>query len=102
MKRLLASALVVPVLLLPSFVLAAGAMPAKAMVCQACHGAGGAKGMMAGYPMLKGQDEAYLKNALNAYKNGGRTGGMAAVMSGQAMALSDADISELAAYYANQ
>jgi cytochrome c553 len=58
--------------------------------------------MMAGYPMLKGQDEQYLVNAMNAYKNGGRSGGMAGVMAGQAMGLSDAEIKELAAYYANQ
>lgn len=58
--------------------------------------------MMAGYPMLKGQDEQYLVNAMNAYKNGGRKGGMAAVMAGQAMGLSDAEIKELAAYYAGQ
>jgi cytochrome c553 len=58
--------------------------------------------MMAGYPMLKGQDEQYLINAMNAYKSGGRKGGMAAVMGGQAMGLSDAEIKALAAYYAGQ
>jgi cytochrome c553 len=97
MRHLLACAL-----LLPSFVFAAGTAPPKAVVCQACHGEGGAKGMMAGYPMLKGQDKQYLINAMNAYKSGGRTGGMAAVMGGQAMGLSDAEINELAAYYAGQ
>ncbi|MFT4632303.1 MAG: cytochrome c553 [Candidatus Pseudothioglobus sp.] len=97
MKYLLACAL-----LLPSVVFAAGTMPPKAVVCQACHGEGGGKGMMAGYPMLKGQDEQYLVNAITAYKKGGRTGGMAAVMAGQAMGLSDAEIKELAAYYASQ
>jgi cytochrome c553 len=97
MKYLLACAL-----LLPTFVFAAGTAPTKAVVCQACHGEGGGKGMMAGYPMLKGQDEQYLVNAMNAYKNGGRKGGMAAVMAGQAMGLSDAEIKELAAYYAGQ
>lgn len=73
---------------------------AKAAVCAACHGADGIA-MIPGYPHLKGQNEQYLASALNAYKNKERTGGLAAVMQAQASMLSDADIANLAAYYAS-
>jgi cytochrome c553 len=53
------------------------------------------------YPNLAGQKEMYLVNALKAYKTGQRTGGMAPVMSGQAMALSDADINNVSAYFSS-
>ncbi|MBD1555978.1 c-type cytochrome [Vibrio sp. S9_S30] len=78
----------------------ANAGKAKAAVCAACHGAGGIAAID-GYPNLKGQNEKYLVSALKAYKANQRTGGLAAVMSAQAMALSDEDIDNLAAYYSS-
>lgn len=88
--------------LLPSLSMAAGdaaAGKAKAGICAACHGPAGVS-MVPMYPNLAGQKEVYLVNALKAYKSGTRTGGMAAVMAPQAKALSDADINNLAAYFA--
>lgn len=73
---------------------------AKAAVCAACHGADGIA-MIPGYPNLKGQNEQYLVTSINAYKNKQRNGGLAAVMQAQAAMLSDADIANLAAYYAS-
>ncbi|WP_369600023.1 cytochrome c [Hahella sp. SMD15-11] len=73
---------------------------AKAAVCAACHGANG-KAMIPTYPNLAGQNEKYLVEALKAYKNKQRTGGQAAIMQGQAAALSDQDIENLAAYYSS-
>ena len=73
---------------------------AKAAVCAACHGADGIA-VLPGYHNLKGQNEQYLVSSINAYKNKERNGGLAAVMQAQASMLSDADIANLAAYYAS-
>lgn len=73
---------------------------AKAGVCAACHGSNG-KAMIPTYPNLAGQNEAYLVSALKAYKAKERNGGQAAIMQGQAAALSDADIANVAAYFAS-
>jgi cytochrome c553 len=73
---------------------------AKAAVCSACHGSNG-MAQIPGYPNLAGQNEQYLVSALKAYKNKQRSGGQSAVMQGQAANLSDADIANLAAYYAS-
>ena len=76
----------------------AAAGKAKSAVCAACHGAAG-KAAVPNYPNLAGQNKAYLISALKAYKNKERNGGMAAIMQGQAAALSDQDIENLTAYY---
>ncbi|EJC6735992.1 cytochrome C biogenesis protein CcsB [Vibrio vulnificus] len=73
---------------------------AKAAVCAACHGANG-MATIPGYPNLKGQNEQYLVSAIKAYKNKERNGGLAVVMQAQAAMLNDADIANLAAYYAS-
>ncbi len=69
-------------------------------VCAACHGADG-KAMIPMYPNLAGQNVQYLEMAIKAYKNGQRTGGQAPIMAGMAAPLSDADIANVAAYYAS-
>lgn len=79
---------------------AAGAK--KVAVCQACHGEGGAKPAAPIYPSLAGQSSEYLQNALQAYRDGHRTGGMSAMMIPQVASLSDQDLSDLAAYYSQQ
>ncbi|MBR9872008.1 MAG: c-type cytochrome [Gammaproteobacteria bacterium] len=78
----------------------AAAGKAKAAVCAACHGQNGVAQIPI-YPNLAGQNEQYLVAALKAYKAGQRQGGQAPVMQGQATGLSDADIANLAAYYAS-
>lgn len=76
----------------------AAAGKAKAAACAGCHGADG-KALIPSYPNLAGQNAAYIEQALKAYKSGQRTGGQAAIMQGMAAPLSDADISNLAAYF---
>lgn len=72
----------------------------KAVVCAACHGADG-KATIPGYPNLAGQNEQYLISSIKAYRDGNRKPvGNAAVMAAQAANLSDEDIANLAAYYA--
>ncbi len=85
----------------------AGAKPAagnlaegKALAknCAACHGETGAA-PNAAWPNLAGQKAVYLANALKAFRAGLRKDPM---MAGVARTLSDADITNLAAYYAAQ
>jgi cytochrome c553 len=73
------------------------AAPAKAMMCAACHGADG-KATNPVYPSLAGQHAEYLESALKMYRDGQRNDPM---MSGMAKGLSDADIKEIAQYYAD-
>ncbi len=75
------------------------AAPAKAAVCAACHGEGGAKPILPSYPLLAGQYSNYLAHALHEYKDGRRKN---AVMNAQAVGLSDAEIKELSLYFAHQ
>lgn len=101
MKKALGFA--VAALMMASPAMAAGdaaAGKAKAAVCAACHGADGIA-LIPGYPNLKGQNEQYLVSSLKAYKSKERSGGMAMVMQPQAAMLSDADIENLAAYFAS-
>ncbi len=87
-------------LTVPVFASAADA-PAKEAICRACHGVNGAKPIMDSYPKLNGQSKGYLISALKAYRAGERKGGLSVVMTGQAGALSDADIESLSAFYAS-
>ena len=76
---------------------AAGQAKADA-VCAACHGKDGNTPIDPSYPKLAGQHSDFLVRALTDYKSGARKN---AVMSGQAQALSKADIDNLADYYAS-
>ncbi len=70
----------------------------KAAVCAACHGADGKTPIDPSYAIIAGQYADYLVAALRAYRSGSRKH---AVMGGQAAALSNKDIDNLAAYYAS-
>ena len=80
----------------------ADAQPAKEASCRACHGVKGGAPIAPNYPKLQGQNKDYLESSLKAYRDGQRTGGLAAVMAAQSSQLSDADIEALAAYYSSQ
>ena len=73
----------------------AAAGEAKSQACAGCHGAAGVSAMTA-FPILAGQFEDYLFNALSQYKSGARKN---AIMSGIAAGLSKQDMHDLAAYY---
>lgn len=70
--------------------------PEKVATCAACHGADG-KAPAPIYPHLAGQYSNYLEQALREYRSGVRKN---LIMGPQAKALTDAEIRELAAYFA--
>lgn len=76
----------------------AGDAPAKAQACVACHGDKGVSSNPE-WPNLAGQKAGYLAIQLTAFRDGTRSNpAMAPFVAG----LSDADIKELAAFYASQ
>ena len=70
----------------------------KSQTCVACHGETGVS-PTAQFPVIAGQYEDYLYQALIEYKAGKRTN---AIMAGIVAALNDQDMRDLAAYYASQ
>ncbi|MBW8824391.1 MAG: cytochrome c [Xanthomonadales bacterium] len=68
-----------------------------AYTCQGCHGITGYKNAYPNYhvPMIAGQSEQYLHNALMDYKAGKRKH---PTMQAQAQSFSDQDLANLAAY----
>ncbi|WP_461606632.1 c-type cytochrome [Aeromonas rivipollensis] len=70
---------------------------AKATVCAACHGVDG-KATVPVYPHLADQNAAYLLKQMKAFKEGSRTEPLMAPF--MAM-LNEADMENLAAYYAS-
>lgn len=73
----------------------------KIAMCEGCHGIPGYKTaypVVYHVPKLGGQTDAYLRNALNAYKSGERSHPS---MRGIALSLTDKDIADLAAYYSS-
>lgn len=97
MKKLLATLLLAG-LCLPTFAGDVEAGKKKAPLCSGCHGPKGIA-MIDGYPNIAGQNEKYLVNAMLAYKNGDRKGGLTGVMSGIAATLDETAIEDLAAYF---
>lgn len=72
---------------------------AKSAICASCHGPAGVSPVPS-YPNLAGQNPLYLDYALRRYRAGERRGDEAGMMYTVTQALSDADIADLAAYYA--
>ncbi|EDM65613.1 MAG: cytochrome c [Moritella sp.] len=70
---------------------------AKAGMCMACHGVAGISSIPM-YPNLAGQKAMYLVKQLKDFKSGKRQD---PTMKGMVMALSDADIVNVSAYYAS-
>lgn len=70
----------------------------KSVTCGACHGADG-NSVNPEWPSIAGQHAKYTVEQLQAFKSGKR---MNALMTGQAMLLSDEDMRDLAVYYAEQ
>jgi len=70
----------------------------RSVTCAACHGPDG-NSQNPEWPNLAGQNERYLIKSLQAFKDGSRSN---VLMTGQVIALTDEDISDLAAYYAAQ
>jgi len=86
---------------LPAIAIAAGDVDAgrqKAVTCAACHGPDG-NSANPEWPSLAGQHQKYIVKSLRDFKQGRREN---VLMSGQAMALSEQDIEDLAAYFSAQ
>lgn len=69
----------------------------KAGMCFTCHGADG-NSKNPNFPILAGQKPAYLVNQLRAFRKGTRKNGM---MQNMAANLNDAEINNLAAFFAS-
>lgn len=76
---------------------AAGAT--RAAACGACHGPGGNGAINPEWPKLAGQGSSYIVSQLKAFKAHTRPN---PIMWGQAEALSDQDMADLAAYFGSQ
>ncbi len=99
MNRLLLTVLIVGSVGLAGAAQAAGdaaAGKAKSAACAMCHGANGEGTQVA--PKLAGVDPARLIQGMQDFKSGKRDNAM---MKAQAAQLSDADMANLAAYYAS-
>jgi cytochrome c553 len=70
----------------------------KAVTCAACHGPDG-NSANPQWPSIAGQNGPYIVKQLQAYKDGTRSN---VLMSGQAAALSDEDMRDLAVFYTEQ
>ena len=69
--------------------------------CAACHGADGL-GVGSTSPPLSAQPAGYLESAINAWRQGDRTGDPLGLMTGVAQRLAADEVHEVAAYYAAQ
>ena len=72
--------------------------PAAAAACAGCHGADG-NSVAPTFPNLAGQQKKYLLRELSDYKSGKR---VSELMAPLVAGLSDADLAELASWYAKQ
>ncbi len=65
--------------------------------CRGCHGVTGYKNAYPSYhvPMIGGQSQTYLRNALNEYRSGNR---QHPTMQAQAESFSEQDINDIVAY----
>ncbi|HCH69264.1 MAG TPA: cytochrome C [Colwellia sp.] len=97
MKKLTLAVAATVLMASPVFAGDAAAGKGKSMMCGACHGAAGISAIPS-YPNLAGQKEAYLVKQLKDFKSGMRNN---ATMKGMVASLSDTDMADLAAYYAN-
>jgi cytochrome c553 len=70
---------------------------AKSAICGQCHGKNGIS-IIPIYPNLAGQKQGYMELQLQAFRSGQRIN---AAMSPHAKRLTDQDIADLSAYYAN-
>ncbi|PKG81597.1 cytochrome C [Colwellia sp. 75C3] len=95
-KLILAVATATVMMASPVFAGDAAAGKTKSAMCAACHGAAGISAIPM-YPNLAGQKEAYLAKQLKDFISGNRKD---PVMSAMAAGLSEADVANLATYYA--
>ncbi|WP_029407959.1 cytochrome c [Thiomicrorhabdus sp. Milos-T2] len=98
MKKLLIATLSTGLLISANVQAEAPATPAKVAMCVGCHGANG-NSVVPNFPKLAGQHASYLEKQLKDFRDGFRKD---ATMAAFAKGLTDAEVKELAAYYAAQ
>jgi cytochrome c553 len=76
-----------------------GTPPPTTQTCAACHGADGAKTVMEDYPILAGQQEDYILQALKDYKSGKRKN---PIMAGIVMGVDEKEFPALAQFFSQQ
>ena len=76
-----------------------GTPPAATQTCVQCHGANGAKPMTDEYPVLAGQYQDYLVQALRDYKSGKRKN---PIMAGIIAGVDEKDFPAIAHFFAQQ
>ncbi len=87
------------VTLTSSAVLAAdGAALYAEKTCVACHGKDARKPLLPNYPMIAGQNAAYIEQQMLDIKSGARANGQTAAMKGVMPLVSEAEIKILAQY----
>ena len=72
----------------------------KSAICASCHGPVGISPVPT-YPNIAGQNPLYIEYALKRYRAGERSGDQSGMMFTVTQALDDADITDLANYYAS-
>jgi len=70
--------------------------------CVACHGNAGKEPIMPNYPMLAGQNKAYLIEQMKDIKSGARSNGQASVMKPMIANVTDDEIKAIAEYLSGQ
>jgi len=80
---------------------AAAGQAIASKTCQACHGVDGNNDNPQ-FPRLAGQHADYMVKALADYKSGARSNAIMGGPAGQAAALSEQDMEDVAAWYASQ
>jgi len=83
------------VFLLSTGIVSAASIASKAQLCASCHGGHGLPSDPT-VPIIWGQQAAYLQKQLSDYRNGDRE---SQIMSSIAESLSDAEVSQIAAYF---
>jgi len=66
--------------------------------CSACHGKDAKSPIMPMYPILAGQNEAYIVQQMKDIKSGARSNGMTAAMKGIMHMVNDEEIAAIAKY----
>ena len=77
-----------------------GAELYKSKTCYTCHGKDGKSPILASYPNIAGQNEAYSLQQMKDIKSGARANSMSAAMKGVMHLVTDEEIAALAKYIA--
>jgi cytochrome c len=75
-----------------------GAKLYKTKTCLTCHGKDGKSPIMASYPKIAGQNEAYVLQQMRDIKSGARANGLTAGMKGIMHLVTDEEMVALAKY----